>query len=385
MRKKPLLFLTLSHFCVDSYGTMLAPVLPLIIERLGLTLAMAGLLGTILAVCNLTQPLMGIWGDRMRRRNLIVGGALLSSIFTPLLGVAPNYAILATVLILGGIGVSAFHPQAFALVGDLCAEKRAFGVALFAFGGTLGIGFSPLWVPHYVNHFGIQALPLVTLPGLVAILLVGRHVPLENARVKRVRFRELMKSLGRSASPLTLITAVVVLRTITFVGVGFFLTQLARERGLSLVEGGIPLAIYNLSGVTGSLVAGYAADRFNSKRIVYGSILLSCPALMAFLQSSGPMGYIWLAIAGIGIMASNSILVAVAQELAPENASFASSLPLGFSWGLASFALPAIGYLADKIGVAAALYYLAVLPLVTGSLALFLPERQPSVSRQNGR
>lgn len=356
---------------------MLIPVLPLINERLGLKLAMAGFLGTILSVCNLTQPFMGLWGDRMIRRNLVVGGALMTAVFTPLLGLAPNYWTLAAVLMLGGMGVSAFHPQAFTLAGEFSSERRAFGIALFTFGGTLGIGFTPLWVPLFAENFGIRFLPLVSLPGIAAVVLIGRYLPLQNPSVQRVRFGRLLLSLRHKAAPLTLITAIVIFRNITFVGFGFFLTQLGRERGLTLVEGGIPLAIYNLSGVAGSLAAGYFADRYDARRIVWLSILLASPALLGFLHSEGPSGYFCLMLGGVGIMGSNSIMVAMAQEIAPENKALASSLPLGFSWGLASLSLPLVGHLADRIGLAGALHFLAILPLLTAGLAIFLPERRP--------
>ena len=75
------------------------------------------------------------------------------------------------------------------------------------------------------------------------------------------------------------------------------------------------------------------------------------------------------------LMSSNSIMITLAQELAPENSGLASSLPLGFSWGLASLTLPVIGYFGDQIGVAETLKYLALLPILTAGLAFFLPSR----------
>ncbi|HCV23968.1 MAG TPA: MFS transporter, partial [Candidatus Latescibacteria bacterium] len=98
MRRLPLLLVSLAHFCVDSYATMLAPVLPLVIDRLGLSLASAGILGTIVSACNLSQPLLGIWADRMRRRWLVVGGLGLAAVFTPLMGIAPTYYTLVAAL-----------------------------------------------------------------------------------------------------------------------------------------------------------------------------------------------------------------------------------------------------------------------------------------------
>jgi predicted MFS family arabinose efflux permease len=74
MRRFDLFLLTSAHFFVDSYATLLTPLLPLINERLGLNLAYAGLLGTIVSLCNLMQPLLGMWADRMARRYLVVAG-----------------------------------------------------------------------------------------------------------------------------------------------------------------------------------------------------------------------------------------------------------------------------------------------------------------------
>jgi FSR family fosmidomycin resistance protein-like MFS transporter len=163
---------------------------------------------------------------------------------------------------------------------------------------------------------------------------------------------------------------------VTFLGFGFFLTQLGRERGLSLVEGSIPLAAYNLAAVIGSLIAGFLANRRNGRMIVVLSILIACPALLSYLHADGIEGYLYLILGGFGIMASNAVLIAMAQELAPKNTALASSLPLGLSWGLASLSLPLIGYLADNIGIAGALHYLALLPLITAIFAAFLPARK---------
>ena len=143
MQKLRLLLVSLSHFCVDSYASLLQPVLPLLKANLGLSLAQTGFLGTIVSICNISQPLMGLWADRMGRRYLVIAGLLLCAIFSPLMGVAPNYALLVVSLALGGIGVAAFHPQVFSLAGELSGERRSFGLALFIFGGTMGLGCRP--------------------------------------------------------------------------------------------------------------------------------------------------------------------------------------------------------------------------------------------------
>ena len=372
MLKTPLLLVTLAHFLVDTYATLLSPILPLINERLHLNLAYAGLLGTIVSLCNLSQPLMGMWADRMRRRHLVVFGLLLCALFNPLLGLAPTYLSLVAILSIGGMGVAAFHPQSFSLAGELSGARRPFGLALFIFGGTLGLGLTPLWVPYCADRFGLESLILAGLPGVVAVLLLLKLVPLDNPQPAR-RALSLRESFNGQGFPLLVITVVVILRSITGLGFGFYLTVLGKERGLSLVAGSIPLGIYNMAGVVGGLVAGYLADRFNPRTLVWISLLFSVPFLYAFLHTEGMTSYLALVLGGALLLSSNSILVAMAQELAPQSSGLASSLPLGFSWGLASLTLPLVGYLADQTSVAHTLEYLSFLPLLTTALSLLLP------------
>ena len=136
------------------------PVLPLLKTQLGLNLTQTGFLGTIVSICNISQPLMGMWADRMKKRYLVIGGLLLSAIFAPLLGIISNYWLLVITLAFVGIGVAAFHPQVFSLAGELSEPRRSFGLAWFIFGGTIAIGLTPIWVPLFAETIGLSLLPL---------------------------------------------------------------------------------------------------------------------------------------------------------------------------------------------------------------------------------
>ncbi len=62
--------LFLGHLLNDGYGSFFAPLLPLLIERLDLSLAMAGMLGTARILVNsLAQPGLGLLVDRVHRRS----------------------------------------------------------------------------------------------------------------------------------------------------------------------------------------------------------------------------------------------------------------------------------------------------------------------------
>ena len=379
IQRRRLLPLAIGHFCVDSYAGMLAPMVPLLQERLQLSLAAAGAVGAVVAFSNLSQPLLGLLGDRMRRRTLVPLGVLLAALCMPLLGVAPNYALLLVVVALGGLGVAAFHPQSFVIASDLSGRRRAFGIALFVFAGTSGLAVTPVWVTFVVDRAGPEVLPLASLAGVAAALLIWRHVPLAGDPAGDRSWRSVGAQFAASLRPLAAILAVVVLRSIAFLGFNLFIAVLARDRGLSLEAGGVALSVYNLSGVLASLGLGRVADRVDPKPLICGSLVLSAPFLWAYAALPGPLSFVWLALGGALLGSTTAVMVALAQQAAPGQRALASSMPLGLSWGLASLTLPLLGWIADQVGVTAMLRGLAWLPLVAAAIMLLLvPTRRPA-------
>jgi MFS transporter, FSR family, fosmidomycin resistance protein len=376
MRRTPLFLLTVCHFLVDTYSTMLAPILPLLILKHGLSNAAAGLLGTVGGLIGMTQPLLGLWADRLQRApTFVVVGAVLAAVFTPLLGVTPNYPLTVLALALGGLGVAAFHPSSFAMASALGGSRRTFSVALFIFGGTIALGLTPLWITRFAGTFGLERLPWLTVPGVVLVLIAWRGVPTARTRAPAQSVRGLVLALAPHARVLLLITAIVTLRSVTSIAFSTFLAVLEHERGVPAADAGrLPLSLYLTSGVVGGLIAGYLADRIHPKPLVWGGLLLAAPLLWAYLQV--PAGWIadaLLVLGGAMILSSNSVLVTIAQEAAPHNPSLVSSLPQGFAWGLGGLTLPLIGHVADRIGMQATLSWLAWLPLVGAAAALWLP------------
>jgi FSR family fosmidomycin resistance protein-like MFS transporter len=371
MQKSKLFLLTLSHFCVDTYATLLAPLLPFMMVTFGLNLASAGFLVTFYSVTSLSQPFMGVWGDRMQRRRLVIGGLILASVL-PLMGVAGSYPILLVILFVGGLGVAAFHPQVFSLAGELSQPRRSFGISLFVFGGTLGIGLTPWWVPFFADRLGLHWLPVFMPLGVIFALLLKRLVPLDNPQAS-AQMQSLRQVLHGRVRPLVLVTTVAFLRTVAAMGVAIFLPILAAERGYGSAHVGIPLGVFNLAGVCGSLLAGYLADRYHAKPLVWSTILLSGPILIAALYTEGLTHYALLALGGGLVLCSNPLTISMAQEIAPRNSGLASSLTLGLSWSLASLTFGPIGYVADLVGIVPTLAGVACLTLPAGLLALFLP------------
>src|SRR3989442_7820730 len=119
-----------THFVVDGYGNIYAPLLTLLIPELGLSLAAAGTLQMLFQMANsVAQLVFGRLADRWRPRLLVLAGPVVAVTILSLIGLSPNVWTLAALLMLGGLGGAAFHPPAAALVHPLGGSKTALAVS----------------------------------------------------------------------------------------------------------------------------------------------------------------------------------------------------------------------------------------------------------------
>ncbi|RMF86362.1 MAG: MFS transporter, partial [Nitrospinota bacterium] len=122
---KPFLLLAGAHLLTDAYSIALSPLLPLLVKKLHLSLTLAGMLASVFAISSsLLQPVYGMLSDRFNSRIFILLGPLAPGLCMSSLGVAPNFWVLALLLLLAGIGPAAFHPQAAATAGRLSGSRK---------------------------------------------------------------------------------------------------------------------------------------------------------------------------------------------------------------------------------------------------------------------
>src|SRR6188768_1959772 len=107
------LLMASAHMMVDGYGNIYAPLLPLLIPKLGLSLAAAGTLTMLYQIAaSVAQVGFGHLADRWRPRLLVMVGPVISVAVLSLVGLSTSPAMLGAILVLGGLGGAAFHPPA---------------------------------------------------------------------------------------------------------------------------------------------------------------------------------------------------------------------------------------------------------------------------------
>lgn len=371
-----ILLMASAHMMVDGYGNIYAPMLPLLIPRLGLTLAAAGTLTMLFQLAaSVAQVGFGHLADRWRPRLLLMIGPVVAVTLLSLIGLATSRAALAAILIAGGLGAAAFHPPGAALAHRLGGERRGLAMSVYITGGTLGFSLGPLVFAPFAERFGITWTPLLAIPGLAVIAIFLSKVPPIPLHPSA---HGGITALRPYAKPLGLLYAIVVLRTVTALAFSTFVPVMLTRRGFSIGEAGAAVAVYLFSSGIGGFFGGPVADRFGSRKVIALSLVLACPFLFVAPFLTGGPFVVALAIGGLFLQSTLPVNVTFGQSLAPVSAATVSSLMMGFAWGTGGMSAPIVGLIADRVGIEHTLVGLSLVPLLAAACALPLPERARS-------
>jgi len=373
---RTVLVLAGTHFIVDGYGNILAPLLPILITRLGLTLAAAGSLQMCFQLANSVAQLgFGHLADRWRPRLLLITGPIVCVTMLPLVGLTSGFAVLAAVLILGGLGGAAFHPPAAALVHRYSGNQRGLAMSFHITSGTLGQAIAPLVFAPFVQRFGLRATFVLIAP---ALILLGTGLLRRMPAIERLQESDHaggIAGLRPYARPLTLLYLIVVLRTLTAISFSTFVPVMLTMRGQTLAQAGSAVSVYLVAVGLGGFFGGPLADRFGPRRVIIVSLVSAVPLLALAPQLSGWAFVATLAAGGFLLQSTLPVNVTYAQTIAPISAATVSSLMMGFAWGMGGLCVPFVGMLADRVGIESTLTTMSVLPLAAALLALPLPSR----------
>lgn len=150
--------LSLGHLCSDINQSILSAVLPFLIAAYHYDYTTAAMLVTVSNVFgSIVQPFFGSIADKYNKPYIISIGVLLAGGGMALTGFISNFYGLCVAVIISGIGVAMFHPQAAKLV-SLASNKskQGHGISIFSFGGKIGSTLGPVLTSLAIVTFGMK-------------------------------------------------------------------------------------------------------------------------------------------------------------------------------------------------------------------------------------
>lgn len=368
--------ITSTHFLHDLFSAFLAPLLPLLIEKLSLTYTQAGSLTALLQFPSLLNPLIGYLDDKINLRMLVIFAPAVTATMMSCLGLAPDYSSLVFLLLITGLSVAAFHAPSPAMVVSVSGQKYGTGMSFYMAAGELGRTIGPLLAAWAVSLFTLEGIWRLALLGWVAsIVMYSRFRKLSFHIQKQSSFRDMFPAATRLFIPLLL---VLFSRSFLVIGLGVYLPTLLKSEGATLWAAGRALAIYQLAGVLGALGGGTLSDRFGRKNILFLAALISPFLVVGFLNSSGWLQIIFLILSGLLSLSAQPVMLALVQDHLPRHRSVANGFFMAFSFLFQSASALLIGVISDSTGLRPAFTYIILISLISVPLILLLPRPAPA-------
>lgn len=368
--------LSVGHFIHDVYSSFLSPLLPLLIEKLSLTLTQAGFLSTVMQLPALLNPYIGVLADRISVRYFVILAPAMTAVPMSLIGMAPDYGVLLILLFVTGISVSIFHVPSPVMVAHLSAARKGRGMSFFMTGGELARTIGPLAAVASVSLLGLEGFYPIMIFGLIST--VWLYLKLHEVSIGDVHTRrrlsalETWRQLHYILWPLAVI---LVSRGFMHASlVAFLPTYINLESG-NLWLAGISLTLFEAAGVAGVLTAGSMSDLFGRRKTLLVSLIGAPVCLFAFTFSGGWFRIAVLLVTGFTLLSTTPVMLALVQEHARQSPAAANGLFMMISFIARSAVVVVVGFIADWIGLQSTYFISAAMGLIGIPFVFMLPEK----------
>ncbi len=364
----------LGHFTHDVYSAFLAPLLPILQDRLGIGYALTGNLAVFTQIPSLLNPFIGYLADRVSLRYFVIFAPAVTATLMSSLGLAPGYLPLAFLLLAAGVSIAAFHAPAGAMIGELAGQRVGTGMSIFMAAGELARTIGPIIAVAGVGWLGMDGLWRLAFVGwAVSGILFWR---LHNIQAKPRApgsddWTRLKPKLARVFPYLAwLVLGRVAMQSALTTYLPIYMRD---ERHLSLGLAAASLTILEAAGFVGSLLSGSVSDHLGRHRMLF-LLLFTAPLLMVLFLFSPSWLIIPLLIAlGLTAISLQPVILALVQDLFPDNRALANGSYMALSFVLRAVGIWAIGLSADAWGLTTAYLISAGIGLLALPSIHFIP------------
>ena len=363
--KGKVLTISAVHFVHDCYTAFLAPALPLLIEKLGMSYGMTGMLAVIQRIPSLFNPLIGIIAERPVMRYMVIFSPALTAVFMSLIGMAPGYTFLAILVFFSGISSMLWHIPTPVMVRQLSGSRVGKGMSYYMGGGELARTAGPLVILGVISWWGLEGMWRMMPLGFVASVVLwfqfrkANFTPPTSSR--KHQEGSYWKIFLRFSTAFVLTGGFTLFQAGMKASVTYFLPTFLTSTGNSLHYSEIALAVLQLSGAMGALFAGTISDKIGRFRTLL-IISIGTPLLtLLFLNLEGFWIFPVLLPLGFFIFAPTSVMLATVQELDTEKKAFVNSIYMTLNFFVSVMIYPLVGASIDRIGFLPTFRFIAYL------------------------
>ena len=345
----------LAHGANDMFFAFVPTLQPLLMEKLALSNAQAGLFAFFMQGPSIFQPFIGHLADRRNLRWVFILGPAVSAVMLTLVGLAPNYGIIALMMLIAGFSTAGFHSIAPVLSAARSGKKLGRGMGIFMVFGEMGYGVGPLLVVSLIGVLTLNGLPwLATLGLLCSFMLYLNFKNLSTVRPVQLEAPvpawQTIKSMQKIMLP---IVAYIFITSFLYANIVNFLPTFLKGEGSSFFFAGSAFAIVEIAGTLGVISMGWISDRIGQRLVIILATLTTPVFCLLFLGAQG-----WLQVPmlmGLGFLnfSANPAFLTIMQNHFSTNRSLANGTYMAVNFVVRSVCVFLVGLLADHFGLRA--------------------------------
>ena len=377
------LAILLGHFIVDTYSSIVAPLIGVIETEYGMQPEWAAiLLGLGSVVSGLSQPVFAWISDRTGSRAFGAIGIVLGGLGIGLLGFSSSVTMVFWMFALGMVGIGMFHPIATAKIGAIAGDERGFAISLFFVFGMGGFFSGSLLGPNLVAYTDtLQSLWYLIIPGiLIAIFLqatINRPVDSQLSKTKNIElelsdydwtsiFMLYLSAVFRFFVNMALIYLIVrwVEQHVASQYPEYSIDEIAKTA--SPIAGAAGAVMFVGQGLGGLFAGSVIKLRREKMPLVLTPIIFAPFAVLVAFAEPNWLGFACCFFAGIGFAAMTPVTISVGQQLMPSHTRLASGLMLGGAWVFASLGPYVSQWIIDSANLTTAFFVTGIALLLAG-------------------
>ncbi|MDR2744848.1 MAG: MFS transporter [Desulfovibrio sp.] len=372
--------LSAGHLLTDMNQGALPAILPFFIAEYGFNYTTAAsLVFALNLVSSVVQPVFGAFSDKISKPWIMAVGVLLAGTGLAVAGCVTSYPLLFVSVMISGIGIAAYHPEAARYANMVSGRKKGTGVSIFSFGGNLGFALGPIITMWLILSFGLKGTSVLFPPAVIMAFALY-------AAMNRYQRNETITLAARNTQNDTqekdrwgafaLLCVLLFSRSFIFYGMNTFL-PLYWINVFKQPEhvAGSALSLFLGVGAISTLIGGRMADRFGFQKTIRVGFFLLLPLLCLFIFADNVVWATLLLIPiGLALYVPFSPMVVMGQKYLPNRIGLASGVTLGLAVSVGGIAAPVLGKVADAHGLHPVMYTVAATALLPAILSFALPK-----------
>lgn len=350
-KKSEVFLLSAAHLMHDTFSAFLAPILPLLIAKLNLSLSMTAMFDITRRIPTLFNPFFGLLAERAGIKYFVILTPAITAASMTLLGLAGSAPVVILLLFTAGISAALFHVPSPVMIKNASGDKVGTGMSFFMVGGELARTIGPLLVTFAVTRWSLEEIYRLMPLGIASSLILffklrnfESEKPIHRSRQKG-QVKEVLNDHGTF---LLVIAGFILFQAGIKSSLTLYLAVYLTGKGASLWLAGISLSILQFSGVIGALISGNISDRIGRGTTLLlasmGTVIFT--TLFIIFQN-----LLFLAALGFFLLSTGPVLMASVQDRGAKLPTFMNSIYMTVNFGVGSIVVFTVGLLGDLVGL----------------------------------